>query len=153
MSMLDKTQAPPLAMATIPKQEWCEPYDWGTALKEGTIFPCLNLTFFKAQDGDSNIQTSSNTSNKEQKNREEMMSRLSEISFALNDLTLYLDTHPDCQNGLALYHKLMKERLELLADFARNFYPVTQASAITGECDENIYGWGEGPAPWEGACL
>ncbi|MBR1742774.1 MAG: spore coat protein CotJB, partial [Lachnospiraceae bacterium] len=91
--------------------------------------------------------------NTEQKNREEMMSRLSEISFALNDLTLYLDTHPDCQNGLAMYHKLMKERLDLLADFAGNFYPVTQASAITGECDETIYGWGEGPAPWEGACL
>lgn len=153
MSMLDQASTPPLAMATIPKQEWCEPYDWGTALKEGTIFPCLNLTFFKAQDGDSNIEVCSDAPGKTQKNRECMMSRLSEISFALNDLTLYLDTHPNCENGLALYHKLIKERLDLLADYAREYYPLTQAAEITGECDETMFGWGEGPAPWEGACI
>ena len=27
-----------LAMAAVPNQEWCDPYDYATALEEGTIF-------------------------------------------------------------------------------------------------------------------
>lgn len=150
-SVLDASE--PLAMATIPKQEWCEPYDWCSALKEGTIFPCLNMTFYKAPQGDSNINSCSDTENKDQQDRESMMSRISEVSFALNDLTLYLDTHPTCENGLTLFHDLMNERLELLARYAKNYNPLTQASIITGGVDEMTYGWGEGPAPWEGACI
>lgn len=144
---------PTLAMASVPKQEWCEPYDFCTALKEGTIFPCLNLTFYKAPQGDSNIKCCSDTIIDIQKDREAAMTRLTEISFALNDLTLYLDTHPTCKNGLTLYHSLMEERLKLLADYAKEYNPLTQASAITGDCDPEAYGWGEGPAPWEGACI
>ena len=63
-----------LAMASIPKQEWCEPYDLCTALAEGTIFPCLNLTFYKAPAGKCNCNTSSHTSDISQQNREVMSS-------------------------------------------------------------------------------
>ncbi len=35
-----------LAIATIPMQPWEQPYDPQTALKHGTIFPCLNLPFY-----------------------------------------------------------------------------------------------------------
>ena len=102
------TCAEHLAMATVPKQEWCEPYDWCTALEEGTIFPCLNLTFHKAPKGTCECKTSSSISDLAQKNREELMSALAAISFALNDLTLYLDTHPDCPNGAPLFHELLE---------------------------------------------
>lgn len=142
-----------LAMATVPKQEWCEPYDWCTALAEGTIFPCLNLTFHKAPAGKCECKTSSSMSDLTQKNREELMSELTAVSFALNDLTLYLDTHPDCPNGTPLFYQLLEQRLNLLAEFAGKFYPLTQASMITGGYDKNMYGWTEGPLPWEGACI
>ena len=42
---------------------------------------------------------------------------------------------------------------QLLADFAGNFYPLTQLSMVTGNTDPNEYGWTEGPMPWEGACI
>ena len=142
-----------IAMATVPKQEWCEPYDLLTALTEGTIFPCLNLTFFKAPEAKCNCKTSDSMSDKAQKSREEMMSQLSAVSFALNDLTLYLDTHPDCPKGIALFHQLLEKRLELLSRFAGDFYPLTQTSMVTGNFDKNQYGWPEGPMPWEGACI
>ena len=32
----------PLAIATVPMQPWETPYDAATALKQGTIFPCLD---------------------------------------------------------------------------------------------------------------
>lgn len=164
-----KPCAQTLGIASIPMQEWCEPYtypdgeyksqdgfryDWNTALKEGTIFPCLNLPFFKAPFGDSNIKPlSSGNESPEQQRREKAMANLTEVSFAVNDLTLYLDTHPDCKKGLHLFYQLMEERLKLLAQFAGDFYPLTQTSMVTGECDHKIYGWPEGPAPWEGACV
>lgn len=142
-----------LAMVSIPRQKWCEPYDLCTALKEGTLFPCLNLTFFKAPQGDSTVCPQSDSDNKEQTDRENAMTRLTEVSFAINDLTLYLDTHPNCSQGLKLFHTLLKERLELLAEYAGAFYPLTQTSMITGDCSKELYGWAEGPMPWEGACI
>lgn len=142
-----------LAMASIPKQEWCEPYDWPTALAEGTIFPCLNLTFYKAPEKKYKSSPCSMNASASQKNREEMMSNLSAISFALNDLTLYLDTHPDCPRGTTLFYELLEKRLELLSAFAGQFYPLTQTSMITGNYDKEHYGWSEGPMPWEGACI
>ena len=142
-----------LAMASIPMQEWCEPYDFSTALEEGSIFPCLNLPFFKAPVGKTKCKSSSKSANMTQKNREEMMSQLSAISFAINDLTLYLDTHPDCPKGTTLFYQLLEKRLVLLAEFAEKFYPLTQISMVTGNFNKNQYGWSEGPMPWEGACI
>lgn len=142
-----------LAMAKMPKQKWCEPYELEKALTEGTIFPCLNLPFFKAPEGETTLQCHCDTKNKTQQAREKLMCRITTVSFAINDLTLYLDTHPTCKKGLAMYHELMEERLTLLADYANQFTPLTAASAITGQCPADTYGWGEGPAPWEGGCI
>lgn len=142
-----------LAMATIPFQDWCELYDWDTALKEGTIFPCLNLFFHKTPEGSSILKTCSSALDPEQAARETMMSKINSISFAINDLNLYLDTHPDCPKGSALFLQLLQTRLELLAEFASRFYPLTQLSMITGKKESLCYGWSEGPMPWEGGCI
>ena len=142
-----------LAMASVPKQEWCEPYDCQTALEEGTLFSCLNLPFFKAPAEKCKCSTSDSHTEISQQNREEMMSQLTAVSFALNDLTLYLDTHPDCREGTELFYQLLNKRLNLLSEFASRFYPLTQISMITGHYDKDNYGWAEGPMPWEGACI
>ena len=142
----------PLAIASIPKQEWCDTYDYMTALEKGTLFPCLNFPFCKVNEK-CNCSTPTNTAPVSQQNREEMMTQLTSISFALNDLTLYLDTHPDCPQGTELFYKLLNQRLKLLSEFTDKFYPLTQLSMITGEYDTNKYGWCEGPMPWEGACI
>ncbi|WP_320938051.1 spore coat associated protein CotJA [Enterocloster lavalensis] len=36
----------PLAIATVPMQPWETPYNAATALKQGTIFPCLDKPFY-----------------------------------------------------------------------------------------------------------
>ena len=40
------SQAPALAIATIPMQAWEQPYVPGKALTCGTIFPSLDLPFY-----------------------------------------------------------------------------------------------------------
>lgn len=140
-----------LAMASVPAQEWCEPYDWETALQEGTIFPCLNMLFFRAENVKSSLKSGSALDKASE--RECLMNEISTVSFAINDLTLYLDTHPDCEKGLTLFKELMQQRLDLLAEYAEKYNPLTQISMITGNPDCEKYGWGEGPAPWEGGLV
>ena len=86
-------------------------------------------------------------------NRMQMLEWVQALCFVVVDMKLYLDTHPDCPNGLALFYQLLDQRLSLLSEFADQFYPLTQTSMITGNYNQNIYGWGEGPMPWEGACI
>lgn len=134
-----------LAMASVPFQEWCAPYDWQTSLKNGTIFPCLNLEFYLAETLPCHSEPKSE--------RETAMDEINAISFAVNDLTLYLDTHPQCKNGLVLFKELLQKRLDLLADYAARYNPLTQISMVTGTPETTEYGWGEGPAPWEGGLI
>lgn len=147
MSILDECckTGETLAMASVPKQKWCEPYDWNTALANGTIFPCLNLEFFKAENSPCPICGCDNQSEQYKKFNE-----INAVSFAINDLTLYLDTHPDCRQGLALFNSLLQKRLDLLADYAAKYNPLTQLSIATGTPDASVFSWSEGPMPWEG---
>lgn len=134
-----------LAMASFPIQEWCEPYKWNTALANGTVFPCLNLEFYLANQLPCSICDNPNASEQEKKLNEIII-----ISFAINDLTLYLDTHPKCENGLKHFKELMQIRMDLLADYAKLYNPLTQFAMITGTPDTEIYSWAEEPLPWEG---
>lgn len=140
-----------LAMATVPLQNWCEPYDsWETALEEGTIFSCLNLPFFRGEKEIHFPKPENSALNGTAATQESLMFSICCISFALNDLTLYLDTHPDCTNGISLFHQLLKDRKQLLDDYAHKYNPLTQCSMTAASSDTNCYCWAEGPLPWEG---
>ncbi len=140
-----------LAMASFPMQKWCEPYELNAALYHGTVFPCLNLKFYAAEEipcpfleGAAGAKFSE---------REKAMNEISMVGFAINDLTLYLDTHPDCGQGITLMRELLQRRLDALADYAAKYYPLTQLSIITGNPDSAKYEWDEGPMPWEGGLV
>lgn len=149
MSVLDECNctAETLAMASFPKQKWCEPYKWEEALSIGTIFPCLDLEFFKG----GNVSCPCCGGDNSEQNQ--ALNEIYAISFAINDLTLYLDTHPDCGKGLPLYNELLAKRLKLLADYESKFHPLTQTSIVSGTPDTETFGWAEGPAPWEGGLI
>ena len=82
-----------LAMASVPKQEWCEPYDCEIALTEGTIFPCLNLTFYKAPANQKKLKSCSSLSNKDERDRENIsLPHLdTKMSFLLQALSTFRD--------------------------------------------------------------
>ena len=143
-----------LAMASFPSQKWCEPYAPEAALCQGTLFPCLNLKFH----GTEGLPCSflKNAAKGDLTEREEAMNQISAVGFAINDLTLYLDTHPDCSRGIALLQELLKKRLEGLVNYAAKYVPLTQLSMVTRRKEEKsdlCYAWNEGPAPWEGGLV
>ena len=138
-----------LAMATVPMQTWNQPCDWKTALQTGTIFPCLNLEFYRAEETVPPACCDQKCDCKSTE-QETAMDEINEVSFAINDLTLFLDTHPKCHEALTLFRELLAKRLELLEDYASKYNPLTQLSIVTGTPDNSAYSWAEGPLPWEG---
>lgn len=81
--------------------------------------------------------------------RSTLLKELNEVSFALNDLTLFLDTHPDCQEALSTFHALAPKREQLLKQYASDFEPLT-IDGIASLAKEESFSWLNGPAPWEG---
>lgn len=82
------------------------------------------------------------------------------MSFIVNDLTLFLDTHPKDEQALALFDNNIKERKRLLEEYESQFEPLTIdcVNVNSTECDhdfcqypgEKHFTWVDGPTPWEG---
>jgi spore coat protein JB len=135
-----------------------ELYDLKTALKNGTLFQNLDMPFFMGVD---EVIISKNT--KEVKGeRQNAMDKIHEVSFALSELILYLDTHPTDEEALNLYREYRDERKGLLSDFAQNFEPLNcdcvdisisdseETKKDTTYIDQKHFTWVDGPLPWEG---
>ena len=45
-------------------------------------------------------------------NKQQLFAFITEVSFALDDISLYLDTHPECPKALAAYsnYKAMRQQ-------------------------------------------
>ncbi len=148
-----------LAIANIPIQKWGQLYSEEDAMNIGTIFQDLNKPFFAAEAvtrDQSPIAsgTESQTKIKEQMEREALMTKISQIGFFLDDLTLYLDTHENDTQAIQLYHEKANEYAEYRKQFAQNYYPLTrQCIPYCISDNETAFSWQEGPMPWEGACV
>ena len=75
--------------------------------------------------------------------RREMAEQIRCLEFAITELALYLDTHPDDQKALCLHRKYCKEVKELKDKYQKVFGPLT----IHFPC--NKWRWLEEPWPWE----
>ena len=78
-----------------------------------------------------------------EKIRREMVNDIRELEFAITELALYLDTHPEDSKALCLHKKYCKECKELKDDYQKMFGPLT----INFPC--NKWRWIERPWPWE----
>ena len=65
------------------------------------------------------------------------------LAFAIQELALYLDTHPDDEKALCLHNKYCKEYRDLTDKYQKVYGPLT----INYPC--NKWRWLETPWPWE----
>ena len=73
------------------------------------------------------------------------LKRLRALDFALQETVLYLDAYPQSRQALRYYHKLIKEREQLMADYQSHCGPLT----MYGNVNQNDWDWIKGPGPWE----
>ena len=93
--------------------------------------------------------------------RNTLLKEIGEVSFFLDDLRLYLDTHPLEEKAMDLYQQQHQKRMELLKSYADKFEPVTchcidLASNNSPDSDTRYAGrkhwtWSDGPIPWDTA--
>lgn len=79
--------------------------------------------------------------------RQQLFDWINQVSFVLNDVLLYLDTHPCDQEALQYYEHFHKLRVEALEEYAKRFTPLTLDS--TADCQDK-WEWVYGKWPWEG---
>ena len=76
-----------------------------------------------------------------------LFQQINEVSFAVNDLLLYLDTHPDDERALAFFTEVSDRRNQLLTEYARDYGPLTIDTAA--KTCEGLWKWSQRPFPWE----
>ena len=76
--------------------------------------------------------------------REKMLKEIKCIGFAIIELALYLDTHPDDEKALCLHNQYSRDYRELTDKYQKVYGPLT----IHYPC--NKWRWLEEPWPWEG---
>ncbi|MCD7826652.1 MAG: spore coat protein CotJB [Clostridiaceae bacterium] len=78
-------------------------------------------------------------------NQKQLLMYIDQVSFAIDDLILFLDTHPCDKDALDYYQKLRKMRKEAVRQYTTEFGPLT----ITENENECYWDWVKTPWPWE----
>ena len=91
--------------------------------------PYKNLTYFKLNPKDE---------------REKLLYQLMALSFAINDLNLYLDLHPDDKEILDLFKKYVSEEKIVCSEYVKKYGPM-EVTEVTG----NKFNWINSPWPWD----
>lgn len=74
---------------------------------------------------------------------------ISKISFVLDDLRLFLDTHPCDEAALECFEKYRKLREKAIDMYTEKYGPIV---AYNVETDCDCFAWTCDPWPWEGEC-
>ena len=86
-----------------------------------------------------------------QMNRQELLNLINHVSFAVDDVKLYLDTHPCDTDALSFFREYSRQRNELLKEYAKVYGPLTIDTADISCRDR--WDWVNEPWPWqEGGC-
>ncbi len=83
--------------------------------------------------------------------RSDLLTKINVASFAVNDVTLFLDTHPEDAEALAYFHEYSRMRNEAMMEYAKYYGPLTIDTTMESCTDR--WNWINEPWPWqEGGC-
>ena len=86
--------------------------------------------------------------NMAERNRAVMLNKISKAGFVLNDLALFLDTHPTDANALRYYGYYQKRHEDLTREYESRYGQLTRKMGSGPDC-LNRWTWTDGPWPWE----
>ncbi|WP_312940848.1 spore coat protein CotJB [Oscillibacter sp.] len=123
----------PLAFPYVPMQDQDPPrYENATALQTGTLFPGLDLPFKAAMTDKLKINNTA-------------LGELMALDFAIDELGLYLTTHPKDQEVLNLYWSYIKLAQEGRIKYRKMYGPLLQ----TDITEQEGFIWLNDPWPWD----
>lgn len=78
--------------------------------------------------------------------REQLRRRISAMDFAIFEIELFLDTHPNDANAMMARSQYRKRRAELVADYEKRFGPYV---VTTNDINGQRWTWIDNPWPWD----
>ena len=79
--------------------------------------------------------------------KQTLLKQISETGFAIDDILLFLDTHPDDCNAMQYYREMNAVRRNAMDAYQKEFGPLT-VDSVYGNC----WNWVTEKWPWEGGC-
>lgn len=77
--------------------------------------------------------------------RASLLKKLNAYAFAATDWNLYLDTHPDDTEAIAMFHRMADKAKQLKQEYEAKFGPITPEASR----DMKHWNWIDNPWPWE----
>ena len=122
----------PLAVPYVPLQPASSVrYEQKDALANGTLFPGLNLPF--------HLKVAPSTL------EEAAALEVQAICFVVNELNLYLDTHPEDTEAFRLFQQYSRTAAEARQRYEAQYGPLSQMT----QTQYDSYTWLDSPWPWE----
>lgn len=108
---------------------------------------CQNT--YRANNSVNSSNANMNTSRQSSRvpSRRELMQMINQYSFAVNEATLFLDTHPYDTEAMNYFQKYRALRMEAIQDYAKYYAPLLVDYAVS---DKAPWSWANEPWPWEG---
>ena len=75
----------------------------------------------------------------------QLLQKVYETGFALDEITLYLDTHPMDTQAMAYYQYAKKANQEAVAAYEKVYGPL-----LINQVNSGSWTWTVNPWPWEG---
>ena len=77
--------------------------------------------------------------------RKKLLKEIMQYDFVLNELTLFLDTHPDSCEAIKMFYEIQSKAELLKKEYTNLFGPLTPYVRNNTE----VWEWSKGPWPWE----
>ena len=77
--------------------------------------------------------------------QEQLLKFIMEVGFALEDVVLYLDTHPCDKDALCYYEQYKNVRKQALEEYTKMYGPLCSKDVDS----QNCWMWTQTPWPWE----
>ncbi|NBH73038.1 spore coat protein CotJB [Clostridiaceae bacterium] len=74
-----------------------------------------------------------------------LLQKVYETGFALDEVNLYLDTHPADSQAMEYYQYIQKANQDAVAAYEQSYGPL-----MANQVDANTWNWINSPWPWEG---
>ncbi len=81
---------------------------------------------------------------KPKNDREAKLYNVMQFAFAINDMNLYLDLHPDDSSAMMLFEEFVKEERKAKKEYEESYGPLTVTHTKGNDFD-----WIDNPWPWE----
>ncbi len=75
----------------------------------------------------------------------DLLQKVYETGFAVDDILLYLDTHPTDRQAMEYYRYVRQANKEAVEAYERTYGPL-----MANQVDAVTWNWIDGPWPWEG---